>query len=106
MLLDDVFCAGVGFADEAFDVEAFDVEAFGSEIKEEAHGDFAGVEVVDANGRVFVGEGAGGFQLDDDSVFDDEVGDVVADEDAVVVDGDGVLLEDGEAELAWARAFS
>jgi hypothetical protein len=93
--LDYVFFVGVGLADEAFNLKAF-----GAEVEEEADGEVAGVEVVDANPGVFIGEPACSFQFNNNLAFDDEVSDIVADNNAIVINGNPMLLKDGEAEFA------
>jgi hypothetical protein len=63
---------------------------------------------MEALGGVGVVEAADGFEFDEDEAFDEEVGEVLADEMALVVDGDGVLLlnvEAGVAEFDDQRVF-
>lgn len=56
-------------------------------------------------GRVFFGEGADGFEFDDELGVYDEVGSKVAEQTAVfIVDGDGHLLLDGESLFPEAIA--
>lgn len=76
--------------------EAFPFDAGFLEVDEEGDGEAGGFEVVEALGGVFGGEAVDALEFEEDAVFDDEVGVVVADLDAFVVDWEGDLGIDGQ----------
>ena len=73
---------------------------FGAEVEKQA--DFAGggFEIIKKLGFMFGGDGAGGFEFDDDRIVDEQIGEVFSDDLACIVDGNAGLLFDFEAEAA------
>jgi hypothetical protein len=67
------------------------------EVDEEGDRESGGFEVVEALGGVFVGQAVDALEFEENTVFDDEVGVVVANLESFVVDGEGDLGLGGEA---------
>jgi hypothetical protein len=68
---------------------AFPFDFWALEVDHEGQGDAGGFEVVEALGIVFRAEAVDAFEFEDDLVFDQDVGEVVADQGAFVGDGEG-----------------
>ena len=77
----------------------FELEGRRAEVQEEAVVDAGGGEVVDELGFVPGVEGADGLEFENEAALDDNVGLVMPDADAVVVDVEGDFLLDGESLL-------
>jgi hypothetical protein len=77
------------------------------EVDEQAEVELGDTEVVQALGEVLVAEAVRAFEFDDDGVFDEDVGVVVADAGSFVGDGEGGLAgrEVLEVEFAEEGAF-
>jgi hypothetical protein len=88
--------------------DSFEFKAGFAEVKEE--GDFfvGGFKVVDALGGVNFVEGGDGFEFEDDGFCNKDIGEVISDEKAVVVNGNGELgldLQAGFAEFMSEGVF-
>ena len=77
---------------------AFDLDPFG-EVHEEAHFDAGGLEIVDQLGFVGGVEFFDRFEFEDDLVFHDDVGHVVAHQLVVVMDLDFLSRAIGDVVL-------
>lgn len=71
-----------------------------AEIHQQAEMHAGCAQVVDALRAMHAVERADGLQLDQDAILHQKIDEIVADADALVVDGDAVLLRDGDAGLA------
>ena len=70
-----------------------------AEVDEEADGFAGGGEIVDALSLVSVVQPFAGLEFNDDSILDQKVCEILADDDAIVEHRDGMLLLYGETEL-------